>query len=265
MSEPALIMVPGYNEPPKHFKTLSAGRNGIPGFEALGIRCIDFPQEDERLHERIDRFGHWLDDLHKRGEVQFPVALLGYSLGALVVRGYLRAFPQRADRISHTVMLGGPNWGITDDLLPVLAKVLRVPDQAMDDMDLDSDFMRWYNGTGGHWKDGKKGKDRIWELDEEPIVGPAGAKMLSIVGAVPRFGGDTDGFVWNDSSTLGGRIQSVTITDPMANHMNLCGIFNLLFRVTRGFKSDDRIWPQVRDAVAGFLGHSRDTQARSST
>jgi len=248
-----LFMVPGYNEPPTHFEVLQKGRAGIEGLESRGFRCVTFPPQADNLRDRVDRFADHVTFLRESGH-EFPIATVGYSLGGLVVRGFLRAYPERAKEVSHTIMIGTPNWGVTTLEMPHLTRMLRMPDQAMGDMDIDSDFMRWLNGTGGHWVFVHDKRNRLWQLDSDPYVAPSGAHLLSIVGLIPQRGGDNDGLVWADSATLGGRIPSHSIVGPHCNHMNLIGHFDILIMLSKGFLRNDRVWPLTLQATLDFLG-----------
>ena len=251
-----MIMVPGYNEPPNHFGILQKGRHGIAGLESYGFDCKNFKQTDDDLRDRIDRFADYLTELKNQG-VKFPVINLGYSLGGLVVRGFLRAYPERANEISHTIMIAAPNWGVTTLEMPHITRMLRVPDHAMGDMDVHSDFMVWLNGTGGHWDFVHDKRHRLWQPDSsEPIVGPPGAKMLTIIGQVPKRGGDNDGLVWADSATLGGRIQAHFINGPHANHMNIIGHFDVMVMLAKGFLANDKVWPLTLAAIRKFVGET---------
>ena len=246
-------MVPGYNEPPTHFEILEHGRAGMQGLESYGFRCVTFPPQADDLRDRIDRFADHIDLLRETG-YQFPIATVGYSLGGLVVRGFLRAYPERAKEISHTIMIGTPNWGVTVLEMPHITRMLRVPDQAMGDMDVQSDFMRWLNQTSGHWQFVHDKRNRVWQLDKEPFVAPPGAALLSIVGLIPQRGGDNDGLVWSDSASLGGRIPAHFIVGPHCNHMNIIGHFDILIMLSKGFLRNDRVWPLTLQAMLDFLG-----------
>ena len=246
-------MVPGYNEPPIHFEILQKGRAGVAGLEERGFRCIIFPQQADDLRDRIDRFAEHVGFLRDSGH-EFPIATVGYSLGGLVVRGFLRAFPERANEISHTIMIATPNWGVTTLEMPHITRMLRIPDHAMGDMDVQSDFMRWLNKTGGRWQFVHDKRNRLWQLDNEPYVAPSGAQLLSIVGQIPQRGGDNDGLVWSDSATLGGRIPAHFIVGPHCNHMNIIGHFDIMIMLTKGFLRNDRVWPLTLQAMIDFLG-----------
>ena len=251
-----LLMVPGYNEPPIHFEILEKGRAGVAGLASYGFRCVTFPPQADDLRDRIDRFADHIRLLRDNGH-EFPIATVGYSLGGLVVRGFLRAYPERANEISHTIMIATPNWGVTTLEMPHISRMLRIPDQAMGDMDIHSDFMRWLNKTSGHWLFVNDKRNRLWQLDNEPYVAPPGAALLSIVGLIPQRGGDNDGLVWSDSATLGGRIPAHFIVGPHCNHMNIIGHYDILIMLSKGFLRNDRVWPLTLQAMLGFIGSER--------
>lgn len=247
-----IVIVPGFNEPAKDMMLLAEGRHGKPGLQHYGFRCITFRNNPGDVMQRIDRFAEVLQDLKEKGEEKFPVATLGYSLGGLVVRGFLRKYPERSADVSHTVMLGTPNWGLTIDMMPMLTSFFRLKDHSMRDLDLQSAFMWWLNGTLGHWEG--KGKDRNWKLDAEPWVGPPGASLFSVIGTVPQYRSDNDGIVWKDSATLDQRIPWTEVKDKRANHLNLVGAFNLGTFLIKGFMRNDAVWPQCIDIIAKHIG-----------
>ncbi|MBC5809615.1 MAG: hypothetical protein GIW95_01975 [Candidatus Eremiobacteraeota bacterium] len=254
LDKPAIVIVPGFNEPEKDMLTLSDGRRQLPGLSARGYYCEIFPQYESTLSERIDLFADFLTELKSRG-IPFPVVTLGYSLGGLVVRGFLRRFPERTADVLHTITLGAPHWGITVDILPMLAAFLRLRDHAIRDLDIRSDFMQWLNQSGGHWEGRWRPWDRRrdWVLDSEPWIGPEGACVFSIYGNVPHFGDDNDGIVWKDSATLGGRIRSHELRYEKANHLNLIGAFNLGTWLIKGFRFNDNVWPAAIAAIADHI------------
>ena len=243
-----LVMVAGFNQPPSDCDHLFKGRDGIPGLEAYGFECVTFDREVVRLRERIDRFAEFLTILRSERPDGGPFVLAGYSLGGLVVRGFLRAYPERSHEVDCTAMIAAPNWGLSTAGGKQLAQVLGVPDRGMDDLDLDSDFMRWLNGTGGHWENG------VWILDAEPWVGPPGARLLTIQGLIPARGGDNDGLVWGDSSTLGSRIPAQFIIGRHCNHMNVIGNFDPLVFALKQFVVNNRVWPHTVRAIARLAG-----------
>lgn len=244
-------MVPGYNEPPEHFDLLRRGTPLVPGLDAYGIDSITFSEFNDTIDERIDRFARFIEDV-TRSKQQQRIAILGYSLGGLIVRGYLRRYPHRADRISHTITIATPHWGVQTLIMPFIHTMLRTPDKTFADMDVISPFMEWLNGTRGHWvRNTRAGFD--WKLDREPWIAPRGARLLSIVGLVPSRGGDNDGLVWGDSATLGSRIPAHFIVGPHANHMNIIGHFDPLIMLSKGFLANDRVWPLTLRAITVFL------------
>ena len=247
-----MVMVPGYNEPPEHFDLLRRGTPQVRGLDYYGIDSVTFGEFNDTLSERIDRFARFIDDLKNDGR-PFPIVLLGYSLGGLVVRGFLRRYEHRAHEISHAVMIATPNWGVQTYALPQIYGMLRIPDKAFGDMDLYSPFMRWLNDTGGRWELTHRGW-YDWVPDRTPWTGPPSVRMLSITGIVPARGGDNDGLVWADSATLGSRIPAHFICGPHANHMNVIGHFDPFIMVSKGFLANDRVWPLTLRAVTRFLG-----------
>jgi len=253
MTQRTVVMVPGYNEPPAHFDVLCKGKDAVRGLQSYGFRCITFDEHNDTLSDRIEQFAHFLDALKRRG-MGPPFVTVGYSLGGLVVRGLLRRFPERSSEISHTVMIAAPNWGVVTMAMPHLTRLLRVPDRAMEDMALGSEFMRWLNGTGGRWVHVPGLGHRYWLLDREPWIGPPGAQMLTIQGLLPKRGGDNDGLVWADSSTLGSRIPAHYIVGPHANHMNIIGHFDPVVMLTKGFLANERVWPLTLRAILRFIG-----------
>lgn len=256
-----IVIVPGYNEPDNDMLTLADGRRGMPGLGARGYHCLTFPQPADDLSDRIDQFAAFVEKIEGEGEARFPIVTLGFSLGGLVVRGYLRRYPERSHKVAVTMQLATPNWGLTADLLPMIAAFLRLRDHALADLDINSKFMRWLNGTGGSWMHTHGRRD--WILDAEPWIAPPDAKLHVVTGLVPRFG-DTDGIVRRDSATLGGRIASTEIRAARANHLNLIGAWNLGTTLIKGFTFDDNIWPLAVAAIADAIEENvRDTPAAS--
>lgn len=258
-----MVMVPGYNEPPEHFDLLRRGTPAVRGLDHFGIDSVTFGEFNDTLGERIDRFAAFIADLRAEGHA-FPIVLLGYSLGGLVVRGFLRRYEYRSHEISHAIMIATPNWGVQTFALPQFYAMLRIPDKAFGDMDIYSDCMRWLNGTGGHWELTARGW-HDWVLDAEPWIGPPGVRMLSIAGLIPSRGYDNDGLVWADSATLGSRIPAHFIAGPHANHMNVIGHFDPLIMASKGFLANDRVWPLTLRAVTKFLGAQPQAGVERST
>ncbi|MFN2449250.1 MAG: lipase family alpha/beta hydrolase [Candidatus Baltobacteraceae bacterium] len=251
MSAQTLVLVPGYNEPPEHFDLLRRGTPLVRGLDGFGVTCVTFGEYNDTLDERIDRFARFITAL-REGGAAFPVSLLGYSLGGLIVRGFLRRYPQRAREIDRTILVATPNWGVQTLLLPQIHAMLRTPDKSFADMDLNSAFIEWLNGTRGRWMPNKRGSYH-WTLDREPLIAPPGSRVLAIAGLIPARGGDNDGLVWGDSATLGSRIPAHFIVGPHANHMNIIGHFDPLIMLSKGFLANDRVWPLTLRAVTRFL------------
>jgi pimeloyl-ACP methyl ester carboxylesterase len=249
-----LLMIPGYDEPPEHLETLANGRHGIPGLRAHGFECAMLPRCYEQLRYRIEHLGEYVEMLRKEG-YPFPVTLVGYSLGGLVARGYLRAYPQRARDVESIVMIGTPNFGVVTHFMPHLVRLFRIPDQAIDDLSHDSDFLRWLNGTGGHWETHPKSRAKVWVLDRAPWLGESATRMSVVAGLLTsRYGGAGDGVVGGDSASLAGRLPTHYIIGPHCNHMNLIGHFDPLVFLWTGFIVNDLVWPHTLRAVVRFCG-----------
>ncbi len=248
-----ILILSGYDEPPEHLQTLADGRNGIPGLKAYGFECIYLPRFYKQLGERIERLAEYVEGLRSRG-CRFPIVLVGYSLGGLVARGYLRAYPQRASEIESTIMIGTPNFGVTTHVLPHITRLLRVPDRAIGDLELGSEFLTWLNGTGGHWELEPRTHRKVWKLDSEPWLGPDGARNYVIAGLCTSHGGVGDGVVGGDSASLGSRFPTHYIIGPHCNHLNLIGHFDPLVFMWTGFIANDLVWPHAVRAILRFTG-----------
>ena len=253
-----LVLIPGWNELDFDLRTLVDGRDGIPGFAQRGYHCVLFPPFEDTLRDRIDRFADFMTGLKMIRPDGFPVNVLGYSAGGLVVRGFLRAYPERAAEVATTIQIGTPNAGLIDRYLVPYSKMLHIPDVSVGDMDVASDFLRWINGTGGHWEPTKNRKHQVWRLDAPPIVAPAGSKIHAIVGRVPRIG-EADGIIANDSVTLNGAIPFTLIEAPTANHMNLVGTFNILMFFYKFFLVNDWIWPRTIEIADRVMSASEES------
>jgi pimeloyl-ACP methyl ester carboxylesterase len=261
-----LILLPGWHESGDHMNTFADGRAGKPGFNQLGYDCAIFPQGTDALRPRIDRFAAFLDELKVRQPHAFPVATLGYSAGGLVNRGFLRAYPERAGELFATIQVGTPNGGLIANYVGNTLRMLRAPDPVIGDIDVASDFMRWLNGTSGHWVDtGRKDKKKTWRLDTTPEVAPAATRIFQIAGRVPKYVLESDGVVMVDSATLEGAVPTTFIDDPRANHLNLGAVFNLGALLLRGFVADDTMWTRVVEIADRFItqesGYERGTRS----
>src|SRR5262249_49930611 len=113
-----------------------------------GFDCRTFGDGTGSLRERIEQFAGFLSRL--RAEDPSPAGTFGYSAGGLVTRGFLRAYPDRCGEIAGAFQVGVPNAGVVTDDLGGLLRALRISDDVIEDLDVESPFMRWLNGTLGH-------------------------------------------------------------------------------------------------------------------
>jgi pimeloyl-ACP methyl ester carboxylesterase len=249
-----VVLVAGWNEAAKYMRTYIDGRRGIDGLSGLGFDCTVFPDRHDGLRERVDRFAEFLDAMHIREPEAFPIATVGYSAGGLVTRGFLRAYPHRANEIAATVQVGAPNGGLMTRYAALTMKLAFLPNHVLADMDVESDFMYWLNDTGGKWvQDWDNPRKKRWVVDGEAWVAPPGHRLLAIGGRMPKYHSQSDGVVMIESASLAERIPTFWIDDNHANHLNLGAVFNPLAFIARGFKMDDRIWPRVVELSAKFL------------
>jgi hypothetical protein len=246
-----VVLLAGWHEASSVMRTFIDGRDGIDGLAAYGFDCSIFPSGRDALRPRIDRFAQYLDGLKAREPDAFPVATIGYSAGALVNRGFLRAYPERANEISATVQIGAPNCGLVSNYIANILKLMWIPHRVIDDLDVASDFLSWLNDTSGSWVPGDDPKHLQWKLDRIPWTVPDGHRTLSIAGKIAKE--DSDGVIRVDSATLEDHLPHVVIGDKMANHLNLGSVFDIVALLGRGFRSDDRIWHQEVEIIARFL------------
>ncbi|MFN2461893.1 MAG: hypothetical protein ABR591_14625 [Candidatus Velthaea sp.] len=267
-----LVLLPGWHESGDHMKTFVDGRRGHPAFAALGYDCAIFAQGKDPLRPRIDRFANFLDELKAQQPDAFPVVTVGYSAGGLINRGFLRAYPERKDDIFATIQIGAPNAGLIVEYFAAALRLMRVPDEVIDDIDVESPFMAWLNGTGGHWVPTERKNKQRWVLDKPPIVVPEGSRILHLVGTIPKYQHESDGVVMAQWATLYGYVPSVFIDDRMANHLNLGAVFNWVAFLARGFRMDDRVWRRevgiidhyIKEQTAHESEPSRPAEARQS-
>lgn len=249
-----MLLIPGYDEPPEHLETLANGRNRLPGLRAHGYECVMLPRSYEQLRYRIEHLAAYVETLRAQG-YPFPLTIVGYSLGGLVARGYLRAYPQRVRDVEHIIMVGTPNFGVITHYLPHLVRLLRIPDRAIDDLSHESDFLAWLNGTGGHWERDPRRRTKVWTLDREPWLGPDGARCSVVAGVLTtRYGGTGDGVVGCDSASFGSRFPTHYVIGPHCNHMNLIGHFDPVVFLWTGFVVNDLVWPHTLRAILRFCG-----------
>lgn len=249
-----VILIPGWNEQAKLMRTFSDGRNGKDGLAAFGFDCTVFPDGNETLRERIDRFGAFLDRLHAREPDAFPVATVGYSAGGLINRGFLRAYPQRANEIAATVQIAAPNTGLMTNYAIGTLRLARMPTHMLADMDVAAPFMTWLNGCSGVWvPDPDNPKKQRWKLAGDPWIMPEGHPFLHVIGRMPKYHRQSDGVVMIESASMDGRMPVVSLDTDEANHLNLGAAQNVFATVFRRFKHDDVVWPRVVDLIARFL------------
>jgi pimeloyl-ACP methyl ester carboxylesterase len=250
-----VVLIPGWNEQADKMRTFIDGRNGIDGLAAFGFDCTIFPTDgDDPLRDRIDRFAAFLDRLREREPDAFPIATVGYSVGGLVNRGFLRAYPQRASEIAATVQIAAPNAGLVTNYLAGTMRLARVPTHILADIDVAAPFMTWLNGCSGHWvQDPDNARKQRWELDDAPWVIEPGHNLLHIVGRMPKYELQSDGVVMIESATLDGAMPCVTIDDDAANHLNLGAVSNIFATIFRRFRHDDSAWPRCIELITRFL------------
>ncbi len=247
-----IVLIPGWNEKSQAMRTFIDGRHGLDGLAAYGFDCTIFPGGHDGLRDRVDRFAQFVETLRRREPEGFPIATIGYSAGGLVNRGFLRAYPERAHEIAATVQIATPNTGLISNYIANMLRLMLIPNHVVKDLDVASPFLEWLNETSGHWvPTARRGKAR-WRLDRTPWTVPPGHRYLAIAGAVARFDHESDGVVLLDSATLEGHAPSVVVDDPMANHLNLGAVFDVVAFLARGFRADDRIWRQNIETIAKF-------------
>ncbi len=246
-----VVLIAGWHEASTVMRTFVDGRNGIDGLAAYGFDCTIFPGGRDALRPRIDRFAQFLDGLKLREPEAFPIATIGYSAGGLVNRGFLRAYPDRADEIAATVQIAAPNCGLISRYIANMLKLMWIPNRVIYDLDVASDFLSWLNDTSGSWIPTDDPKKKKWKLNRAPWIAPEGHRILAIAGQLAKE--ESDGVILLDSATLERRLPEVIIADEMANHLNLGAVFDIVALLGRGFRSDDRIWKQEVEIVARFL------------
>jgi pimeloyl-ACP methyl ester carboxylesterase len=246
-----VVLLPGWHENSQVMRTFIDGRHGVEGLSAYGFDCSIFPGGHDALRPRIDRFARYLEGLRQREPDAFPVATIGYSAGGLVNRGFLRAYPERAGEIAATLQIAAPNTGLVSHYIANLLKLMRIPHAVVNDLDVASDFLTWLNGTSGTWLPTADPHKKRWQLDASPWTVPEGHRALAIAGKLAKE--DSDGVILLDSATLEHHLPEVVIADPMANHLNLGAVFDIVALLGRGFRADDRIWHRVVQIAARFL------------
>lgn len=248
-----IVLIPGWHEAAEKLRVLADGRRGHPGLGRHGFTSELFAAGKGSLRDRIDQFAAFLDALKAREPEAFPVVTFGYSAGGLINRGFLRAYPRRAGEIAATVQLGTPNWGVITDNVALLLNGLRISRSVIEDLDIESPFMTWLNATTGHWEPIPGSKHKRWKLDADPWVAPEGARILNLLGRIPRYVPEGDGLVDVRSGTLDGALPYAFVAHEHANHLNLSGMWNVVTFALRRWLTDDRVWPQVVAQTAAFV------------
>jgi pimeloyl-ACP methyl ester carboxylesterase len=247
------VLIPGWNEGGDAMTVFADGRKGIPGFSARGFSCSVFGTGAGAMMERVDQLAGFLAGIRSAGDATEPVALFGYSAGGLIARGLLRKYPD--SDIAALFQLGTPNAGIESDGYAGLMHRLHYSQSELADLDLESDFVRWVNGTSGKWIDGEAGKR--WKLDRTPWIAPSQTPVFNLVGRMPRYGRTSDGVVLVESATLDGNVTHECLDHDSANHLNLSGAWNVLTLALRGWRSDDRLWPQAVERASAHFSQAK--------
>jgi pimeloyl-ACP methyl ester carboxylesterase len=246
-----VVLLPGWHEKSGVMRTFIDGRHGIDGLAAYGFDCTIFPAGRDALRPRIDRFAQFLDNLKLREPEGFPVATIGYSAGGLINRGFLRAYPERANEIAATVQIAAPNCGLISNYIANMLKLMWIPHEVIEDLDVASEFLTWLNKTSGTWIPTDNPKKLRWKLNRRPWTVPEGHRALAIAGALTKEPGD--GVILLDSATLEHNLPEYVITDGRANHLNLGAVFDIVALIGKGFRADDRIWHREVELIARFL------------
>jgi pimeloyl-ACP methyl ester carboxylesterase len=249
-----IVLIPGWNEGADGMQVFVDGRHGHPGLRARGFACAVFDGGKGSLGERIDQLAEFLAGIRAVDSADESIGLFGYSAGGLIARGLLRKYPQVP--VAGAFGLAAPNAGIVSDDAAGLLRRIHFSRSVIEDLDLESDFMRWLNGTSGHWEDDAQGI-RTWKLDKRPWVGPEKVPVFNLVGRMPRYRNRGDGIVRIDSATLDGHMPHEFVDGNGANHLNLSGTWNPLTLVLRGWRRDDRLWPRAVERAGRFFAEIR--------
>lgn len=219
------------------------------------------PSFYDHLRDRVDRVAAFIEELKRRG-FAFPICVVGFSLGGLVARGYLRAYPQRASDVAAVVTIATPHVGMETKTFPQIARLLRVPDRALGDLAHESDFLEWLNGTRGRWRENSQG--RRWQLDTEPWVGTDRTSIQAVAGLVPTepLSAAGDGVVSGYSASLASQLPTQYVIGRHCHHMNLIRHFDpFIFLWTRS-TINDLVWPHTVRAVTRACGATAAATAK---
>lgn len=254
-----VVLIPGWNEGADQMRVFADGRRGKPGLTAMGFDCVVFDGGTGSLRDRIDQCNQFVAGLRAATASTERVALFGYSAGGLTARGLVRAHPSAP--IAAVFQLAAPNAGIVTDDPKGLLRRIHFDRSVLEDLDIESDFLRWLNGTQGHWVTGEHGLRERWVLDKAPWVIADGVSIANAVGRVPRYGNRSDGIVRVESATLDGAVPHAFLDGKRANHLNLGGTWNPLTVVLRRWLSDDTFWPRVVELAAVLFRQGALTNA----
>ncbi len=241
-------MIPGWNEGANGIRVFEQGRHGIPGLAALGFDCKVFDGGKGSLEDRIEQLAQYVAGFRSNDPNEAAVALFGFSAGALTARGLLRAHPET--KVAAVFQLAGPNAGIVTDGSSGLLRRIHFERDVLEDLDVESSFMRWLNRTGGHWEIDSRRRRKVWTLDEKPWIGSENVPILNLAGRVPRYRNQSDGIVRVESASLNGNLPCDFIDGRNANHLNVGGTWNPLTVLLRGWRGDDLCWPRGVAAAA---------------
>jgi pimeloyl-ACP methyl ester carboxylesterase len=246
-----VVLIPGWNEGADGMQVFMHGRHGIPGLAALGFTCKTFDGGKGTLRDRIDQLAQFVAGFQSNDPGETPPALFGYSAGALTARGLLRAYPNA--NVAAIFQLAGPNAGIVTDDSPGLLRRIHFARDVLEDLDIESSFMRWLNQTGGHWETDSRTRQKVWTLDKKPWIGSEKIPIFNLIGRVPRYHNQSDGIVRVESASLDGHLPCDFVDGKNANHLNVGGTWNPLTLLLRGWRSDDACWPRgVAEAAKLF-------------
>lgn len=243
-----VVLIPGWNEGADQMRVFADGRHGKPGLTALGFTCSVFDGGTGSLRDRIDQCHQFVAGLRAASSSPQPIGLFGYSAGGLIARGLVRAHPGAS--VAAVFQLAAPNAGIVMDDPKGLLRRVHFDRSVLADLDMESDFFRWLNGTQGRWARDSRGRRRRWVPDKAPWVTADDVPIGNAVGRMPRYGNRSDGVVVVESATLDGAMPHAFLDGNRANHLNLGGTWNGLTVVLRRWLWDDAFWPRAVDLAA---------------
>lgn len=246
-----VVLIPGWNEGADNMQIFVEGRRGRPGLAAQGFRCTIFDGGSGSLRDRIDQLAGFLAGL-RSADPKRAIALFGYSAGGLIARGLLRAHPGSV--IAALFQLAVPNAGIVTDNLEGLMHQIHFERSVIEDLVIESPFMRWLNQTSGHWERNETTRAKHWKLDNKPWVGSPNVPLFNLVGRMPRYDNRSDGVVLVESATLDGLVPHDFVGGNRANHLNLSGTWNPLTFLFRAWRCDDGLWPIAVSTAASLFG-----------